>query len=328
MRRLRSLGVGLGLALLSATAWLVIQEQRTLSASPFVADLAALQQDAAEPWPAMGRNAVQAEPEQYRILLGRVAIPVPTATPVPLPTPDGIQRTVQVPILMYHYIDPPGPQADAIRHDLSVPPEMFDTHLDRIQALGYQTITLKDMVRHLTVAAPLPANPIILTFDDGYVDHYTDAFPRLRERGMHGTFFVVAEFPHSGNKAYMTWDMIRDMQAWDMEIEAHGRDHKTLAGRNDAYLQEEVQITIRRFEQELGRRPRIISYPAGQYDDNTIRQFYEAGYWAGITTQAGVLHGSEDMFRVRRIRIHGYMNADQVEWLLSDEGLDQLRSYQ
>lgn len=326
-KRWGHLGVMLGLALLCSAVMLVIQGQRALPSPVFARDLQTLRQVAAPE--AAGRlHVTPAEPEQHRILLGQVLMPVPTPTPEPQPTPDGTRREVQIPILMYHYVDPPGPHADAIRRDLSVPPEMFEAHLARIQAMGYQTITLKKVVQHLAVGSPLPDQPIVLTFDDGHVDHYTQVFPRLQARGMVGTFFVVSHFPHSGNIAYMTWDMIRDMQAWGMEIEAHGLAHTSLQGRSDAYLRQEARGIIRRFEQELGIRPHIISYPLGHYDTNTMRVFHDEGYWAGITTRSGVLHRSDDMFRIHRVRIQGHMNADQVEWLLSDEGLSQLRRYQ
>ncbi len=326
-KRLGSLGLMLGLVLLGSAVWLVIRGQRAVSTTVFAQDVQTLQGLAAVPDAAVNRSTLQADSGPYRILLGRVLVPPPTATPEPQPTPDGTQREIQIPILMYHYIDPPGPSADAIRRDLSVPPEMFEAHLERIQAMGYQTIPLQKVIQHLTLGTVLPANPIVLTFDDGHVDHYTEAFPRLQARGMTGTFFVVADFPHSGNPAYMTWNMIREMQSRGMEIEAHGRDHSSLQGRSDAFLEAEAQGIVQRFEQELGIRPRIITYPLGHYDDNTIRVFHATGYWAGVTTHSGVLHHGDDMFRLHRVRIQGHMNADQVEWLLSEEGLRQLRNY-
>lgn len=263
-----------------------------------------------------------------RIFLGRIHVhtPTPTITPIPPPTPDGTRRATEVPLLMYHYIEQAPPGADAIRRDLSLPPDVFEAQLDRIQDLGYQTITLKHLVEHLTLGVPLPAKPIVLTFDDGYLNHYTEAFPRLRARGMTGTFFIISEYPHSGNRAYMTWDMIREMHREGMEMEAHARYHATLQGRNDAYLREEAMGNIERFEQELGFTPRIIAYPMGQYDNGTIDAFHGAGFWAGLTTRSGVVHDSQDMFRLRRVRIHGYMRATHLEYLLSEEGLEELRN--
>ena len=95
---------------------------------------------------------------------------------------------MQVPILMYHYLSIPPADANLYRIDLSVSPDLFAPQLDRIQAEGYTTISLYDLLAHLWEGAPLPEKPVVITFDDGYRDNYTNAFPLLRERGMIATF--------------------------------------------------------------------------------------------------------------------------------------------
>ena len=95
---------------------------------------------------------------------------MPTATPLPLPTPDGVLRTLRVPILMYHYISVSPPGADAVRRDLSVSPEALEAHLRYLQQEGYTAITLRDLSMALQCGYPLPPKPIVLTFDDGYRD--------------------------------------------------------------------------------------------------------------------------------------------------------------
>jgi peptidoglycan/xylan/chitin deacetylase (PgdA/CDA1 family) len=59
-------------------------------------------------------------------------------------------------------------------------------------------------------------------------------------------------------------------------------------------------------------RPRFVSYPAGQYDENTIRIFESAHYWAGLTTIQGATHSNEDLFQLRRVRIRGTTSADEL----------------
>ncbi|MCS7261247.1 MAG: polysaccharide deacetylase family protein, partial [Anaerolineae bacterium] len=106
-----------------------------------------------------------------------------TVRVLPVPTPDGVARTVDVPILMYHYISKPPPDADRYRRDLSLAPEDFEAHLAWLRSQGYQGITLHALVFHLVAGWPLPEKPIVLTFDDGYRDHYTNAFPLLQRYG-------------------------------------------------------------------------------------------------------------------------------------------------
>ena len=278
----------------------------------------------ATPTPTPGAPTPTATPKstRSRILLG--LLPVgrvrPTATPVPQPTPDGEYRRASVPMLMYHYIEEPPPNADSIRFGLSVPPNLFATHLDVIQELGFETISVRDVINHLALGTPLPSKPIVLTFDDGYANHFTNALPLLTERGMVGTFFVISEFPHSGNPSYMTWDQIRQMVRAGMEIESHARLHESLAGRSETYLRDQARGGILTFEQELGYTPRVIAYPMGFYDQRVIDVFRDEGYWAGLTTQNGLFQDNRDPFRMWRIRMHPNMAARELEWLLTEEG--------
>jgi peptidoglycan/xylan/chitin deacetylase (PgdA/CDA1 family) len=132
-----------------------------------------------------------------------------------------------VPILMYHYISASPSVQDRIRYGLSVPPEMFEAQLKLLRDNGFTTITLRDLYEYLAVGTPLPDQPIILTFDDGYIDNYTHAFPILQKYGMLGTFFVLTGPADDGNPAYLSWDMIQEMSSAGMDIQLHMRDHLT-----------------------------------------------------------------------------------------------------
>jgi len=242
--------------------------------------------------------------------------PTPAQTAAPLPTPDGVARTAYVPILMYHYLSEPPPDADVYRLDLSVPPDLFAAHLDAMQAAGYTTISLYDLIDYLTLGTPLPDKPVVITFDDGYRDNYENAFPLLQERGMQATFFVITDFIDEERPQYMTWEMAREMLAGGMSIESHGRNHVTLKGQDDDYLVWQALGSLETIEYELGVRPRFISYPAGEYDQRTIDIFRSANYWAGVTTIQGATHSSDDLFQLRRVRVRGTTTPEELLALL------------
>lgn len=244
-------------------------------------------------------------------------VPAPHPTPALEPTPHGGVRSARVPILMYHYLSVPPPGADIYRRDLSVSPDLFAEHLDAIARAGYTPISLYQWLAHLTQGAPLPDKPVVLTFDDGYRDNYTNAFPLLRERGMTATFFIVTDFIDDQRPEYVTWDMVREMYAGGMSIEAHGRNHVSLAGKNSDYLIWQALGSLETIEYELGVRPRFISYPAGEYDQLTIDIFRSAHYWAGFTTRQGATHSSDDLFQVQRVRVRGTTSADELVRLLA-----------
>ncbi|MCZ7567659.1 MAG: polysaccharide deacetylase family protein [Ardenticatenaceae bacterium] len=241
----------------------------------------------------------------------------PTTTPTPVPAPDGVFRSLQVPILMYHYISDVPPGADKYRRDLSVSPADFRTQLAWLRDNGYTSISLRELADALTDGAPLPAKPVVLTFDDGYADSDTNAFPLLVEFGMRGTFFVLTDLVEERNHDYMTWEQLMAMQQAGMEIGSHTRDHPSLPGKPAAFIVSEVQGSADKIAERLGRPPVAFSYPSGRYDLGVIHLVHEAGYRVAVTTEQGMTHTSGNLLTLKRIRIHGGYHADDLARILA-----------
>jgi peptidoglycan/xylan/chitin deacetylase (PgdA/CDA1 family) len=220
---------------------------------------------------------------------------------------------------MYHYISTPPPGADRYRLDLSVPPERFESHLRYLQEQGYTSISLGDLVYHLTRGMPLPPKPIVLTFDDGYADNYTNAFPLLQKYGFRATFFVITDFVTEERPGYMTWPQLKEVLAAGMEVGSHGRDHPDLRGKPLDYLVWQALGSKETIEHHLGVTPRFVAYPSGSYDDQTIAVFQSAHFWAGLTTHQGDEHRSDRLFELKRIRVHGRHTAADLDTLLHME---------
>lgn len=110
-------------------------------------------------------------------------------------------------ILMYHCIDrvPAGNEAAA---DMYVSPEKFEEDLKYLSENGYETVLPGELVN----GASLPEKPVMITFDDGYLDNYTNAFPLLKKYNMKAEISVIASFAEDpARTAYMNWDQIREM---------------------------------------------------------------------------------------------------------------------
>ena len=245
------------------------------------------------------------------------ATPSPTPTFTPGPTPDGVAREARVPILMYHYISVPPPGADAVRRDLSVAPDLFESHLRYLKEAGYQAISLRDLVYHLTRGWPLPPKPIILTFDDGNRDNYENAFPLLQKYVFRATFFLVTDFIDEGRPAYLTWAQVKEMHQAGMEFGAHSRNHPDLRDKPTDYLVWQSLGPRETIQYNLGEEPRFYSYPSGAYDEKAIAVIHSAGYWAGLTTHQGATHSSQRLFELKRIRVRGTHSAEDLAKLLA-----------
>ncbi len=246
--------------------------------------------------------------------------PVPIASPLPTRAPTAmparLPASARVPILMYHYISVPPPGADRYRIDLSVTPQDFERQLQHLAANGYTTISLYDLYAHLTLGRQLPPRPVILTFDDGYRDHYEHAFPLLKQYGMQGTFFITTDFINYGNPNHLTWEMVKEMSAAGMDIESHARTHRDLRNRDFQFLVWEILGPIEQITARTGKRPRFFCYPSGRYDDAVIRMLRSVQTWAAVTTEHGSTHTLANAMTWRRIRVHGRATLDQFAALL------------
>jgi peptidoglycan/xylan/chitin deacetylase (PgdA/CDA1 family) len=227
------------------------------------------------------------------------------AAPGSRPQPDGVQRTARVPILMYHYISAPPDPGDRLRVDLSVLPENFDAQMRWLAENNYHTITLTDLYTYLAVGAPLPENPIILTFDDGYVDHYENAFPILQRYGFTGAFFVLAGPADVASPRYLTWEMIAEMSAAGQDVQVHGRAHIDLRRRSGEFLFFQIVGARQAIEAHTGKPAPFFAYPAGQYDADVLRFLSERDFWMAVTTEYGRDHSLDSALELGRVRIRG-----------------------
>jgi peptidoglycan/xylan/chitin deacetylase (PgdA/CDA1 family) len=206
---------------------------------------------------------------------------------------------------MYHHIADPPPGAGAIRRDLSVSPANFEKQLAYLESEGYEAITLSDLALHLTVGKPLPPKPVILTFDDGYVDAYANAFALLQDHHYTGTFFLVTKPIDDGNPDFLSWDQVKEMHAAGMEIQPHSYDHPDLRNRSFDFLVYQILGPQQAIEERTGETCRFYAYPSGQYDQFVIDVLRSAGYWGAVLTEQGNTHTADDLFALRRVRIRG-----------------------
>ncbi len=231
---------------------------------------------------------------------------------------DGTLRRIAVPILMYHYVSVPPEDADVYRRDLSVTPENFRAQMAFLAERGYTVIGLDDLNLALRWGAPLPSNPVVLTFERD-ADAYHVVFPILREFGYTGTFFVITRRLDEGHPAYLTWAQAREMAQAGMRIESHTSDHFDLRGRDSAFLIDQIQGSIERIEAHTGRRPRFFCYPSGRWDRGVIETLKALGIWAAVTTEGGIEHTSDATLLLRRVRISGATDLETFAVLLAWE---------
>ncbi|HYF95916.1 MAG TPA: polysaccharide deacetylase family protein [Symbiobacteriaceae bacterium] len=209
------------------------------------------------------------------------------------PVPEGERR--RVPVLMYHEITQ-GP------NNLYVAPAELEGHLRWLKENGYTAITLKQMHRHFMEGDALPEKPVVLTFDDSYLSHYTSALPLLKQYNWPGTIFVITG--SVGQRGYMTWDQLRDAARQGMELGAHTVSHPSLAQLSRERLVREIAGSRQALEAETGATVEFFCYPAGKWNELVLQTTREAGFLGAVTTRFGLADPGQNPYRWDRVRVN------------------------
>jgi len=202
----------------------------------------------------------------------------------------------EVPILMYHYIRV-APVGDTLGQNLSVTPINFASQMKWLKENNYATLNLADLAdlnkKAISKIIYDKKKPIIITFDDGYEDAYTSAWPILKENDFNGTFFIIRNFV--GRSEYMNQNQINVLSNAGMEIGSHTLSHPSLEKLSTA--DQRTQI----FDSK--NTAKTFCYPSGKYNDISIVLLKEAGYLAAVTTQPGIANQDSNLFELPRVRI-------------------------
>jgi peptidoglycan/xylan/chitin deacetylase (PgdA/CDA1 family) len=171
----------------------------------------------------------------------------------------------------------------------------------------YNTITFDDLCSALLNGTSLPPHPIILTFDDGYEDFYTNAFPVLSHFNMKATSFIITG--KVGWQGYMRWDEIRRIQFTGLvQFESHTVNHLALDTLSSAQVRQELTDSKSRLEAELQQPVKYLAYPMGRFNSTVVSIAKDVGYKAAVTTEPGGLHTVGGLPTLSRVRVPGVVS--------------------
>ena len=243
-------------------------------------------------------------------VLSHFSLPIPfISAPEPTPTPEAREvvpagrSPVQVPIIEYHYIRVNPDPRDRLGFNLSVTPSDFKAQMDWLQVNGYHAITLNDLRAYFQEQKPLPSRPIVLTFDDGYADFYTTAFPILQAHGFTAVSYVVPGF--LDHPRYMTSAQVEEVDGAGIEIGAHTMTHADLTKAGPAQLVLEVEGSKNALEKLLGHPVLDFCYPSGKFNDAVIASLRQFGLQSATTELPGTDHTWDGRLTWKRVRANG-----------------------
>lgn len=197
---------------------------------------------------------------------------------------DYIPRRIRPAVLLYHRIARASDPGDA----LCVSPEQFEEHMRYLVGMGFTTHGLHDGAG--------ARKPVVLTFDDGYLDTYSNAFPVLQRHRLTATVFLVTGSVGATSGAWgppipvplLTWAHVQEMARYGISFQSHTKTHPDLTRCDDAAALAELLGSRAEIEDHVGERVDALAYPFGSHDPRVVSLTEQVGYRSGWTAGLAV----------------------------------------
>ena len=198
---------------------------------------------------------------------------------------DGIQI---VPILCYHRF------GKTCKTNLCISERTFAKQMEYLKNNGYHTIHLSELMEFLNYKTAIPSKSVIITLDDGYRSIYEFAYPLLKRYGYTATLFIYTDFIEASGNA-LSWKQLRELKAAGFEIGSHSLSHadltKKLPHENDqtywSRITKEFINSKKIIDRQLNQDTQFFAYPYGNYNQQILGLFSEAGYKLGLSIRNG-----------------------------------------
>ncbi|MHB8368827.1 MAG: glycosyltransferase, partial [Leptospirales bacterium] len=223
-------------------------------------------------------------------------------------SPNG--RSSSLRILMYHRV------SDSVEPDiLNTHPSAFCRHMEYLREEGYAVLGAREALEQMA-AGSLPPKSVLITFDDGYRDNYTEVYPVLRRFGFPALIFPSTDFV-LGNAAhpryggwtekieYLTPEQIGEMSENGIEFGSHGKSHAHLTKISLHDAESELRTSREYLERWTGKEVVFFAYPNGLYSSAHLRLIEKLGFRGAFTTHAGTNAKEASRFELCRTEVSG-----------------------
>ncbi len=220
--------------------------------------------------------------------------------------------SIKAPIFIYHYVEPIPPNAKL--PGLYIAPADFENQLKELKSLSYNTVFVRDIARSLRANQALPPRTVALSFDDGYLDFYTNVYPLLKKYDMKATFYIIVNA--LGQSGYLTHAQVKEMaNSGYVEIGSHTFNHPDLSiiGYNDAVT--EIANSKTDLEQITGLPVETFAYPYGRYKEEYKKIVADAGYLGAVTTLPGAWQSAGNLNGLHRMRPDSRTGEVFANWI-------------
>jgi peptidoglycan/xylan/chitin deacetylase (PgdA/CDA1 family) len=235
------------------------------------------------------------------IPLPATSTPSATNTPVPTATPAWVhydrQQKIYAPILLFHHIMDVDPSN---RYNISL--DTFTTQMKLLKEWGYTSITVSTLANVIRNGGDLPEKPVVISFDDGDIDVYQNAYPIMKQFGFVGTFYIVANRLQA--KEFVHTDQLKGMIADGWEIGCHGFAHTDMKADHNS-IETEGLHAKKVLQDALGVTVNSFAYPYGSFDSEVGTHVAIYGYTNAVGLGTSYIHSMYSIFYLSREEVRG-----------------------
>lgn len=221
-----------------------------------------------------------------------------------------------IPILMYHSVSDDPEASVSPYYRLTTSPARFREQMRWLHEQGFEVIDLTEAMRRLGDGADGGQDcSVVVTFDDGFQDFLTDAWPVLAEFGFGASMFLPTAYIGNERKSFkgrpcLTWAEVRELRSRGVSFGAHTVSHPVLHHLPWGDVAREVGDSRARIEDELQERVSTFAYPFAFPQENRPfvtrfrRQLVDLGFTGAVTTVIGRAKPGHDLLCLKRLPVN------------------------
>lgn len=219
----------------------------------------------------------------------------------------------KISVLMYHSI---GYTNDFF----NVTPEQFSWQMSYLKKNNYNVIGCQELYSIIKGGIKPRRKTVVITFDDGYLDNFTHAFPILQKFGFSSLIFIITGLIGKKRKtsasevSMLGWREIEIMNQKGIDFQPHTVNHIKMAQASTELLDSELVESKLVLEEKLNKKCIFFAYPYGDYNSAAISAVIKNGFIMSFTVKSGRIGQNDALFEVKRNSIDS--SVDRLRFIL------------